>query len=126
MAPQADLVNAFGVLVVIIIGMLVPRFMPSRAERPAKVTPLGNVGMLGRYATHRGHVAGEVVAITTDRIVLRQSGVHKAVPLSQARLRDGEVMLEGDVDWAAAEDAGKAWAESAPVSAAGDGSEGRA
>lgn len=65
--------------------------------------------MLGRYATHRGSVVGEVVALTTDRVVLRQGGIHKAVPLSQARLREGDVLIEGDVDWTAAENAGKAW-----------------
>jgi hypothetical protein len=61
---------------------------------------------------------GEVVGLATDRLILRQGGVHKAVPLAQARLRDGDVALEGDIDWTAAEEQGRSWAGAAE---SGDG-----
>lgn len=112
MAEFDELVPALAVLA-IVLGVHAFNVLQTRRPAPAPATgpatPLGSAPMLGRYATHRGSVVGEVVALTTDRVVLRQAGVHKAVPLAQARMREGDVLIEGDVDWTAAEDAGKAW-----------------
>lgn len=111
-ASSSDLLTAVGVILILLAGIVYNHLQVAKGARgPSKV--LASASMLGRYASHRGSVVGEVVAITTDRLVIRQSGLHKAVPLSQARLRDGEVILEGDIDWSAAEDAGKAWAGAA-------------
>lgn len=108
-----DLLSAAGVALILVGGIVYNHLQVARSPRLV-VHPETQGTMLGRYASHKGSVVGEVVAITTDRLVLRQAGAHKAVPLAQARLRDGEVVVEGDVDWASAEEAGKSWAGAAP------------
>ena len=117
MATSSDLISAAGVIVILLAGIVYNHLQVARGA--GRTSPaLASASMLGRYASHRGSVVGEVVAITTDRLVIRQAGTHKAVPLAQARLRDGEVTLEGDIDWDAAEDAGKAWSGAQATEAA--------
>lgn len=67
--------------------------------------------MLSRFAVHDGDVVGETVAVDGDRLILKQVGVFKAVPVAAASLDGDEVRLDGDIDWAAAEAAGTAWLE---------------
>lgn len=111
MDPGSEMVAAGGVVAVFVAGFLLNRMLAARGPRRAALVPMSP---LGRYASHRGHVVGEVVAETPEGLVLRQDGVHKLVPKARATVRDGEVVLEGDIDWPAAEEAGKAWAPGGP------------
>ena len=114
MADTTELATAGGVLLILLAVVFYNHLQVSRgARRPAVRQPLASASMLGRYATHRGAVVGEVVGITVDRLVLRQAGTHKAVPLARARHEGDDVVLEGDIDWAQAEADGKAWADTA-------------
>lgn len=67
--------------------------------------------LLVRFARHEGSVVGETVAVDGDRLILKQAGVFKAVPLAAAKVVGDDVVLTGDVDWAAAIEAGSAWHE---------------
>lgn len=64
---------------------------------------------LSRFAVHDGEVVGETVAIANGQLILKQAGVFKSVPESQAKLAGDEVLIEGDVDWDAARAAGATW-----------------
>lgn len=68
--------------------------------------------LLVKFARHDGSVVGETVAIDGPNLILKQAGLFKAVAVSQAQVKEGEVVLEGPIDWAAAEQAGMAWHES--------------
>jgi len=109
-ASSDDFLSAGGVLAIVLGGIVYNHLAVARGARPRKSAARTPDTMMGRFVTHRGSVVGEVVGSTTDRLVLRQAGVHKAVPLSQAHWRDGELVLEGDVDWTVAEEDGRAWA----------------
>jgi hypothetical protein len=80
-----------------------PAGRPSSEEEPA-VHPF-----LAKFARHEGNVVGEVVAVSGGRLILKQSGAFKAVPLAQASEDSGEVILTGDIDWNSALAEGKAW-----------------
>ncbi|MEA3191214.1 MAG: hypothetical protein QOD77_1796 [Thermoplasmata archaeon] len=65
--------------------------------------------IVGRYVQHEGSVVGEVVAVAGERAILRQAGVHRAVPVARLEPRGGELALVGAVDWAEAERAAADW-----------------
>lgn len=67
--------------------------------------------LLVKFARHDGSVVGETVAIDGDHLILKQAGVFKAVPVAQAEVRGDDVVIDGPVDWPAAEQAGTAWHE---------------
>jgi hypothetical protein len=107
MSSHSEWVAALGVLAVFVIGVALNWVLSARPKQAQAVS------MVGMYASHEGNVVGEVVAVTSDRVILLQGGVHKAVPKSQSRVREGDVFLEGAVDWAKAEEEGRAWAAAA-------------
>jgi len=116
-ASSDDYLAAGGVLAILLGGIVYNHLAVARAAkpRPKAAARRRPDSMMGRFVSHRGSVVGEVVGITNDRLVLRQAGMHRAVPLSQVHWRDGEPVLEGDVDWAAADEDGRAWAGEGPV-----------
>jgi hypothetical protein len=67
--------------------------------------------LLVKFARHDGSIVGETVAIDGDRLVLKQAGLFKSVPIAQAKVEGDDVVLSGPIDWAAAEQAGMVWHE---------------
>jgi hypothetical protein len=119
---QTQLLTLAGVLLIlfaVIVGNNVSAAR-SRGRAKAAAGASGTAGaggdtvvhpLLVKFARHEGSVVGETVAIDGDRLVLKQAGTFKSVPLAQAQEKDGEVVLSGGIDWAAAEQAGTAWHE---------------
>jgi hypothetical protein len=66
---------------------------------------------LSRFAVHDGDVVGETVSVDGDRLVMKQAGVFKVVPLAQAELQGDEVHLSGFIDWDHAVEEGRSWLE---------------
>lgn len=65
--------------------------------------------MLCTFAFHQGQEVGETVAFEGEHLILKREGTFYAVPASQAELHEGDVQLQGDLDWALAEKAGEGW-----------------
>lgn len=97
-------------LAVFAFNLMKARNQPIKAqegeEEEHSVSPL-----LSRFAVHRGDVVGETVAVQGDRLILKQAGVFKSVPVAAASLDGEEVRIQGDIDWKAAEKDGTAWLE---------------
>lgn len=116
---QGQLLTAAGVLAVLFLVLLVNQVSAAQARRRAQ--PAAAPGappadgpvhpLLVKFARHEGSIVGETVALDGDRLVLKQAGTFKAVPAAQARVDGDDVVLEGEIDWAAAERAGQEWHE---------------
>lgn len=65
--------------------------------------------LLLKFVRHDGGIVGETVATHGDRLILKQAGVFKSVPLALASVEGDEVVLEGDIDWQDAIGKGEAW-----------------
>lgn len=119
---QTQVLTLAGVLLVLFAVILANNVSAARSRGRAKASA-GSAGTAGsggdavvhpllvKFARHEGSVVGETVAIDGDRLVLKQAGTFKSVPLAQAEEKEGEVVLSGSIDWAAAEQAGAAWHE---------------
>lgn len=68
--------------------------------------------LLLKFVRHDGHVVGETFARDGDRLILKQAGVYKSVPLAMASVDGDEVELRGDIDWTHAIEEGSAWHQS--------------
>jgi hypothetical protein len=100
------------ILAVFAYNQVKARTRPIRAASEADGNEDHSVSpLLSRFAVHHGDVVGETVAVHKDRLILKQAGVFKAVPLAAATLDGEEVRIGGDVDWKAAEKEGAAWLE---------------
>ena len=112
-----QLLTLVGVLVILFAVIVFNNVMAARSRGKARAAVAGSGEgdvvhpLLVKFARHEGSVVGETVALDGDRLVLKQAGVFKSVPASQAEVRDGEVVLTGAIDWPAAEQAGMAWHE---------------
>lgn len=106
---QSDLLTLGGV-VAILAGMLLwNAFMASRPAPKAETAVAVDEALLCKFVTHEGSVVGETVAREGQDVILKQSGVFKAVPAAHLEPDGGELRLRGPVDWVAAEAAGAAW-----------------
>lgn len=104
-----DYLAAGGVLAILLAVIVYNHLQVARGLRAKTDKPRTPKDLVGRHASHRGDVVGEVVGATTDRLVLRRGAGYAAVPLAHVRMREGDVSLEGEIDWVEAEDAGRAW-----------------
>jgi hypothetical protein len=121
---QPQLVTVAGVLVILFAVILFNNVAALRARSRARQGASGagagaGAGdgspvhpLLVKFARHDGSIVGETVAIDGDRLVLKQAGAFKSVPLAQAEAKGDDVVLTGSIDWLAAEEAGRAWHES--------------
>ena len=115
---QTQVLTLAGVLLILFAVIVANNVSAARSRGRAKAAAGAGTGgeavvhpLLVKFARHEGSVVGETVAIDGDRLVLKQAGTFKSVPLAQAQEKDGEVVLSGSIDWAAAEQAGTAWHE---------------
>lgn len=112
---QQQILTLAGVLAVLFGVIVFNNVAAARARSKARSDPAasGDVvhPLLVKFARHDGSVVGETVAIDGPNVILKQVGLFKAVPMAQAQVKDGEVVLDGPIDWAAAEQAGMAWHE---------------
>ncbi len=81
--------------------------MPKLAEEEAGIED----AWLLKFVRHEGNIVGETVAREGDHLILKQAGVFKSVPTALASVAGDEVILKGDVDWAAAVALGTQWHE---------------
>jgi hypothetical protein len=123
---QTQLLTVLGVLVVLFAVIVYNNVAAMRARVQARqasaagATHEGPVHpLLVKFVRHEGSIVGETVAIDGDRLILKQAGRFKAVPVAQAKVEGDDVLLSGSIDWAAAEQAGSAWHESTRKSDAG-------
>src|SRR5688500_12396608 len=109
---DTQLYTVAGVLVVLFAVILYNNVMALRARSKARQASkaAGHEGpvhpLLVKFARHEGSVVGETVAIDGDRLIVKQAGSFKAVPVAQAAVQGDDVVITGPVDWAAAEKAG--------------------
>lgn len=115
----AQLATVAGVLAVLFVVIVLNNVAAMRARSKARSAAAGagpgGEGavhpLLVKFARHEGSIVGETVAIDGDRLVLKQAGVFKAVPVRQAEVKGDDVVLTGAIDWPAAEAAGREWHE---------------
>jgi hypothetical protein len=116
----AQLATVAGVLAVLFVVIVLNNVAAMRARSKARSAAAAGPGgegagavhpLLVKFARHEGSVVGETVAIDGDRLVLKQAGVFKAVPMRQAEVKGDDVVLTGAIDWPAAEAAGREWHE---------------
>jgi hypothetical protein len=117
---QNQLLTLVGVLVVLFAVMVYNNIVAMQARRKqqggtGKKTSSGDRDgpavhpMIAKFARHEGSIVGEGIAIADDRLILKQAGIFKSVPLAQADVIEDEIVLTGPIDWKAAEEAGAAW-----------------
>src|SRR5688572_2834858 len=113
---QTQLYTVAGVLAILFVVIVYNNVAAMRARvaarQAAKAGPTheGPVHpLLVKFARHEGSIVGETVAIDGDRLIVKQAGSFKAVPIAQAEVQGDDVVLKGTIDWAAAEQAGAAW-----------------
>lgn len=103
----------FAVILYNNIAAMKARHEARQAKQPKGPSHEGPVHpLLVKFARHDGSIVGETVAIDGDRLILKQAGQFKAVPIAQAEVKDEDVILTGPIDWTAAAQAGTAWHES--------------
>lgn len=122
---DTQLYTIAGVLAILFAVILYNNVAAMRARskaRQASKAP-GHDGpvhpLLVKFARHEGSIVGETVAIDGDRLIVKQAGSFKAVPIAQATVEGDDVVLAGPIDWAAAEQAGAAWHQSTRKADAG-------
>lgn len=114
---DTQLYTVAGVLAILFAVILYNNLsaMKARAQARQAKAP-GHEGpvhpLLVKFARHEGSIVGETVALDGDRLILKQAGTFKAVPVAQAEVKGDDVLLTGLIDWAAAAQAGAAWHES--------------
>ena len=98
-----------GVAAVVIAMMFLNQSLTRRAREHAPMSEAPAQGLLLKFAQHEGSIVGETVALDGEHLILKQAGVYKAVPVAQAKEHDGEVRIDGTVDWNEAIQLGAAW-----------------
>ena len=122
---QTQLYTVAGVLAILFAVILYNNIAAMRARVQAKQAKAsgGHEGpvhpLLVKFARHDGSIVGETVAIDGDRLILKQAGSFKAVPISQAEVQGDDVVITGVVDWGTAAQQGTAWHESTRKADAG-------
>jgi hypothetical protein len=122
---DTQLYTVAGVLAILFAVILYNNVAAMRARAKARQAKeaAGHEGpvhpLLVKFARHEGSIVGETVAIDGDRLILKQAGAFKAVPVAQAEVQGDDVVLTGAIDWAAAEQAGAAWHQSTRKADAG-------
>lgn len=114
---QSQLLTLVGVLALLFVVIVYNNVVAARARRAGLGSaPKGRSGegpavhpMVAKFARHEGSIVGEGVAVDGDRLILKQGGTFKAVPLAQAEVKGDDVVLTGAIDWDAAMAAGAAW-----------------
>jgi hypothetical protein len=114
---DTQLYTVAGVLAILFAVILYNNISAMRARAVAKAAkPVGHEGpvhpLLVKFARHDGSIVGETVAIDGPRLILKQAGSFKAVPISQAEVKGDDVVLNGPIDWAVATQEGTAWHQS--------------
>lgn len=97
----------------LVVGMVVYNQRMAGREQAAAATDDGpsRSDYLVKFARYEGSVVGETVALDGDRLILKQAGVFKSVPVALAKVVGDEVVLTGDIEWSSAIEAGTAWHE---------------
>lgn len=122
---DTQLYTVAGVLAILFLVILYNNVAAMRARSKARQAnqPPGHEGpvhpLLVKFARHEGSIVGETVAIDGDRLIVKQAGSFKAVPVTQAKVEGDDVVISGSVDWAAAEKAGAEWHQSTRKADAG-------
>ncbi|HJQ93884.1 MAG TPA: DUF5749 family beta-barrel protein [Candidatus Thermoplasmatota archaeon] len=122
---DTQLYTVAGVLVILFAVILYNNVAAMRARSKARQASQGpgHEGpvhpLLVKFARHEGSIVGETVAIDGDRLIVKQAGSFKAVPVAQAAVEGDDVVLTGAIDWAAAEMAGAEWHQSTRKADAG-------
>lgn len=119
---QSQLLTLVGVLVILFAVIVFNNVMAAKARiqasgskssgSKARQSSLDGPAvhpMIAKFARHEGSIVGEGIAIADDRLILKQAGVFKAVPLAQADVINDDIVLTGPIDWTAAEAAGAIW-----------------
>jgi hypothetical protein len=112
---DTQLYTVAGVLAILFAVIVFNNVAAMRARAKAKQAKAsgGHEGpvhpLLVKFARHDGSIVGETVAIDGERLILKQAGSFKAVPVAQAAVVGDDVVLTGTIDWVAAEAAGSAW-----------------
>ena len=118
---NTQLATVAGVLAILFLVIVLNNVAAMRARSRARAVAAAAPGgadegssanpLLVKFARHEGSIVGETVALDGDRLILKQAGVFKAVPARQAEVQGDDVVLSGDIDWPAAEAAGREWHE---------------
>jgi hypothetical protein len=123
---DTQLYTVAGVLAILFAVIVYNNVAAMRARVQARSAKAGGPGhegpvhpLLVKFARHEGSIVGETVAIDGDRLILKQAGSFKAVPLSQAEVQGDDVVISGVVDWGTAAQQGTAWHESTRKADAG-------
>ena len=122
---DTQLYTVAGVLAILFAVIVYNNVAALRARSKAKQAAKsgGHEGpvhpLLVKFARHEGSIVGETVAIDGDRLIVKQAGSFKAVPLAQAAVVGDDVVLAGSIDWAEAERKGAAGHQSTRKSDAG-------
>ena len=111
------LVILFAVILYNNIAAMRARLQARQAQAPGHEGPVHP--LLVKFARHEGSIVGETVAIDGDRLIVKQAGTFKAVPVAQAKVEGDDVVLSGAIDWPAAEKAGAEWHQSTRKADAG-------
>lgn len=117
---QGQLLTLAGVLVILFLVIVVNNVAAMRARsRGASGGLRGQAGagtstepvhpLLVKFARHEGSVVGETVALDGEQLILKQAGMFKSVPRSQAEVQGDEVVITGHVDWPEAATKGAEW-----------------
>lgn len=70
--------------------------------------------LLSRFVVNaKGDTVGETVALEPEQVVLKKEGAFYAVSLDDVIEKDGMLLVDAKIDWAAAEAAGETWREQA-------------
>lgn len=126
---QGQLLTLAGVLVILFAVVVLNNVQAARLRKAGRVGAGAGGGKAGtsssepvdpllvKFARHEGTVVGETVALDGDRLILKQAGMFKSVPRSQAEVRGDEVVITGHVDWPQAATEGAEWHASHRASA---------
>lgn len=123
---DTQLYTVAGVLAILFAVIVYNNVAAARARMQAKSAKPAGAGhegpvhpLLVKFARHEGSIVGETVAIDGERLILKQAGSFKAVPISQATVEGDDVVISGVVDWGTAAQQGTAWHESTRKADAG-------
>ena len=120
---QSQLLTLVGVLVLLFVVIVYNNVTAALARRggksgnsnPGSSTRRSSLDgpavhpMIAKFARHEGSIVGEGIAVDGDRLILKQAGTFKAVPMAQADVIEDDVVLTGPIDWVTAAEAGATW-----------------
>lgn len=109
-----DTLYSLGLVAILLLAVISYNNMKAKEEAqrsPARDEEEDAAGWLSKFAVQGGNVVGETVGMDGDRLVLKQAGTYKVIPLAAAKLHGDEVHVVDDVDWTQALADGAAWHE---------------